>query len=128
MPFNRHGSLNLSRKTTVPPFSFFLFLAFLGLLPQHMKVPRLRIKSELQLLAYSTATATQDPSHIWDLHHSSWQRQILNPLSKARDQTCNLMVPGRICLHCATRRTFPPPSFFIVPLPLQAAPYRLSVI
>ena len=24
-----------------------------------------------------------------DLHHSSWQRRILNPLSKARDQTCN---------------------------------------
>ena len=24
-------------------------------------------------------------SHIWDLHHSSWQRWILNPPSKARD-------------------------------------------
>ena len=24
----------------------------------------------------------QDPSHIYDLHHSSRQRQILNPLSK----------------------------------------------
>ena len=30
------------------------------------------------------------------LHHSSRQRQILNRLSKARDQTCNLMVPSRI--------------------------------
>ena len=30
------------------------------------------------------------------LHHSSRQRQILNPLSKARDQTCNLMVPSQI--------------------------------
>ena len=33
----------------------------------------------------------QDLSHICDLHHSSWQCQILNPLSKARDQTCILM-------------------------------------
>ena len=30
------------------------------------------------------------------LHHSSQQRQILNPLSKARDRTCNLMVPSQI--------------------------------
>uniref|UniRef100_A0A8D1MFT3 dynamin GTPase n=1 Tax=Sus scrofa TaxID=9823 RepID=A0A8D1MFT3_PIG len=33
---------------------------------------------------------------VCDLHHSSRQRQILNPLSKARDQTRNLMVPSRI--------------------------------
>ena len=26
-----------------------------------------------------------------DLHHSSWQRQILNPLSEARDRTHVLM-------------------------------------
>ena len=30
------------------------------------------------------------------LHHSSGQRQILNPLSEARDGTHNLMVPGWI--------------------------------
>ena len=30
------------------------------------------------------------------LYHSSWQHQILNLLSKARDQTCNLMVPSWI--------------------------------
>ena len=38
-----------------------------------------------------TATAILDPSHVFDLHHSSWQHRILNPLSKARDQTCVLM-------------------------------------
>ena len=27
-----------------------------------------------------------------DLHYSSWQHQILNPLTEARDQTCNVMV------------------------------------
>ena len=46
--------------------------------------------------AYTTTTATQDPSRICDSHHSSRQCQILNPLSKARDQTHNLMVPSQI--------------------------------
>ena len=27
--------------------------------------------------------------------------QLLNPLSKARDRTCNLMVPTQISFHCA---------------------------
>ena len=31
------------------------------------------VQSELKLPAYTTATAMQDPSHVWDLHHSSWQ-------------------------------------------------------
>ena len=30
------------------------------------------------------------------LHHSSWQHQILNPLSKARDGTCVLMDASQI--------------------------------
>ena len=36
------------------------------------------------------STMMQDLSHICDLHHNSQQCQILNPLSKARDQTCIL--------------------------------------
>ena len=55
-----------------------------------MEVPGLGVKSELQLPAYTTATAAQDPSPICDLHHSSQQPWILNPLSEARDQTCIL--------------------------------------
>ena len=47
------------------------FLLFLGLHSQHMEVPRLGVKLELQLPAYTTATATQDLSHVFDLHHSS---------------------------------------------------------
>ena len=58
---------------------------FLGLHPQHIEVPRPGVESELQLLA--TATATRDPSCVCDLHHSSCQCQILNPLSKARYRT-----------------------------------------
>ena len=51
------------------------------------EVPRLGVKSELELLAYATATATWDPSCICDLLHSSRQPWILNPLSEAREQT-----------------------------------------
>ena len=49
-----------------------------------MEVPRPGAESELQLPAHTTATAAQDPIHVCDQHHSSWQRQILNPLSEAR--------------------------------------------
>ena len=35
--------------------------------------------------------ATRDPSHIYDLHHSSPQCWILNPMSKTRDGTHILM-------------------------------------
>ena len=51
------------------------------------------------------ATATPDPSHVFDLQHSSWQHQIINPLSKARDQTHNLKVPRWIRFCCATMGT-----------------------
>ena len=56
-----------------------------------MEVPRIGVKSELQLLACNIATVMQDPRHICDLHHSSWQCRILNPLSKTRDGTCVLV-------------------------------------
>ena len=52
---------------------------------RHMEVPRLGVESELQLPTYATATAMQDPSPICDLHHSSRQRHILNPLVETRD-------------------------------------------
>ena len=55
--------------------SYYLFIyCFLGPHPQHMEVPRLGVQSELQLPAYTRVTATPDPSHVHDLHHSSWQR------------------------------------------------------
>ena len=45
---------------------------------RHVEVPRLGIKSELQL----PASATRDLSFVCDLHHSLWQCWILNPLTE----------------------------------------------
>ena len=58
-------------------FFFFFFFVGSGAHPQPMEVPSLGVQSELQLLAYTTATATPDPSHVCALHHSSKQYRIL---------------------------------------------------
>ena len=74
---------------------YYVFFFFLGPHLWHMEVLRLGMESELQLLAYATATATPDASCICDLHHSSWQRRILiNPLSQTRDRTRVLVDTG----------------------------------
>ena len=64
-----------------------------------MKVPKLGVKSELQLPVYATATVTPDLSHICKLHHSSQQYQILNLLSEAREGTCVLMDTSQVHYH-----------------------------
>ena len=53
------------------PHFFSFYISFLVLHHQHMEVPRVGVKSELQLPACTTATATPD------LSHSLWQCQIL---------------------------------------------------
>ena len=82
-------------------FYFFLGGDFfiLGPHPQHREVPRLGVESELQLPAYSSATATPDQSPIFDLHHSSRQRRILNPLSEAGDRT-RILLDARWVRFC----------------------------
>ena len=54
-------------------------VCFLGLYLWHMEAPRPGVKSELQLLAYTTATATPDPQ-----------------LSEARGGSCILMDLSRV--------------------------------
>ena len=88
----------------ISAFIIFIYFCFSGPHLQHTEVPRLGFELELQLLAYATAIATPDPSCICNLHQSSQQHCILNPLSEASDQTHNLMVPSQICFHGATTR------------------------
>ena len=68
--------------------------------------------AELELLAYTTATATQDLSCLCDLHHSSRQCRILNPLSEARDRTPILMDTSLIGFCFPTMGTSSPFFFF----------------
>ena len=66
-----------------------------------MEVSRLGVESEMQMLAYTTATATSDPRCIY-LHHSSQQCKVLNPLNKARNWTHILMDTSQAALCLAT--------------------------
>ena len=68
----------------------FLFIFFYGHTAAYGSSQQ-GVKSELQLPAYTTATATPDLSCVCDLQRSLGQRWILNPLSEARDQTPILM-------------------------------------
>ena len=70
--------------------SVFFFFFFLGPHPWYMEVPG-RGWIRAAAAATATATVTLDLSHVFDLHCSSWQHQIINPLSGPRDQTCILM-------------------------------------
>ena len=70
-------------------FIYLFIFCFFGPHPLHMEGPRLGVTSELQLPVYTTATATQDLSHICNLYHSSgiagsltrWARPGIEPLS-----------------------------------------------
>ena len=104
-------------------------MCFLGPHPQHMKVPRLGVKLELQLPAYTTAMAMPDPSNVCDLHHSSQQCQILNPLSKAMDQTES---PWRLVRFVSTEpQQELPPSLLCSRasegIPAQCLPIKLNI-
>jgi len=74
-----------------------------------MEVPRLGVKLQLQLLAYTTVTAMLDLSCICDPCCSLWQHQILNPLSEARIEPASSGVLGRFLICCAATGT--PDSF-----------------
>ena len=76
------GGHPLTQRVLLPLFQhnygqdtlFYFIVFFLGPHPQHMEVLRLAVKSELQLQAYTTATATGDLSRICHLHLSSLDR------------------------------------------------------
>ena len=77
-------------------FKTVFFLLFLGPHVRHMEVPGLGVKSELQLPAYATATATPDLSHICDQCCSLQRHRILNPWCQASDRTHILMDTSQV--------------------------------
>ena len=84
-------------------FFFFLFLLRATLVAYGSSKARVWIRAMAP--AYATETTTTDPSCVYDVHHSLWQHQILNPLSEARDKTRNLMDSCWVCFHWATMGT-----------------------
>ena len=62
-----------------------------------MEVPKLGVESELQLPVYTTATAMQDVSCVYNLHHSSQQRWIPNPQIETSDRTPILIDGSQVC-------------------------------
>ena len=69
-----------SRKDSQSPYCLFFLFRATGVVYGSSQ-PRVRIR----------ATATGAPSCMWHLPHNSRQCQILNPLSKVRDRTRNLL-------------------------------------
>ena len=83
--------------------SFFLFFFFLGSHLRHMEVPRLGIESELQHLAYTTATP--DPIRVCNRHHSSCQ--LLDPYRPGIEPAPSWVLVGLPLSH--TRNSCPLP-------------------
>ena len=87
-------------------FSFFFF-SFFSLRAAHAAYGGSQARG---LIGALTAGLWQSHSNarskpLCNLHHSSGQLWILNPLSRARGRTQVLMVPSRIRFRCATMGT-----------------------
>ena len=88
--------------------SFFLSFAFLGLHPGHMEVPRIfQARGQIGGTAASPRRSHSNAGSELCLQPTPQlrQRQILNPLSEARDQTHNCMVSSQIHFHRVTMGT-----------------------
>ena len=94
------------------------FLDFWGPNLHHMEVPRLGVESELQQSIHATAVPKPDTRHICDLHHSSQQCQILNPLSEAGDWTHILRDASWVCYCWATTELLNHSIYFSMHMPI----------
>ena len=72
----------------------FVFLPFLGPLPVAQGGSQAR--GRIRAVAAGLCESHSNAGSVCNLHHSSRQCRILNPLSKARDRTRNPMVPSWI--------------------------------
>ena len=75
------------RVITEPPLALFVFrfVLFFAFRAQLVAYGSAQARGGIGAQLLATATATQDVSHNCNLHHSSWQRQIPDPLSESRD-------------------------------------------
>ena len=82
-----------------------------------MEVPRLGVKLELQLPAYTTVTAVGDLSHIYDLHHNSRQRGTPTHCVRPGIEPESLWIPGGFFLLCHNQNSLALFSMQIQPSP-----------
>ena len=76
-----------------------------------------RIRATAAGLHHGHSNARSEPHHICNVHHSSRQRWIFNPLSEARDRTHILMDPSQVCFRRATIGT--PINFMVLFLTMR---------
>ena len=89
---------------------FFWFFSEPALMAYGSSQARGQIRARAAGLGYSHSN-----SGFWaesDLHYSSQQRRIPDPLSKARDQTRILMDTSQVRFHCTTKGT--PINVFLI--------------
>ena len=93
---------------TSPGILFFFFMAALAAYGISQARGQIRAAAK----GYTTATVTPDPSCMYNLHHSSWQCQILNPLSYNGNswswilRTREFSVPWRLEKWCPIEATW----------------------
>ena len=79
-------------------YTFFFFCFFMAI-PREKAGSQARSQMKAVAADLHHTTAKSDLSQVCKQHYSSWQCQILNPLSKAKDWTCVLMDPSQIHFH-----------------------------
>ena len=84
-----------------PEQSFFVFV-FVFLSFEGFTCDTLRFPGQGSNWSCSLRPVPQPQHARSKLHHSSWQRRILNLLSEARDQTRNLVAPSLFHFCCST--------------------------
>ena len=87
-------------------FIYFLIFCLFTATPAAYGSSQARGRTGAVAAAYTAATAMWYQSHVCDLHHSSWQWGIFNPLSEARDRT-------HVLLHTAEPQWELPTFYFI---------------
>ena len=108
-----YGIFNLSQWLSSHPLYFLLFMAA----SMAYGSSQARDLVGATGASYTTATATQNLSLIYDLHHSSWKHQILNPLRDAWGWTWILIGTSQVCDRLSHSGTPLPTSFWCISWP-----------
>ena len=113
-------------------YLFNLFSGLQGMQVQHMEVPRLGVESDCSCQPTPQPQATHNSRYICNLHHSSQQCRMLNPLRGARDGIRILMDASWVRFCWATTGTpelytFNWPTGYILLTPILSFKRKLNM-